>query len=450
MLLSTDYTSIYDRSDELNEKALKVSESLYSLMQARDRSLEEAVNDAEAVADSILNHVARSAALLPLDKERAKLLEPQVNKILEWFHTSNPSDEARKKLVKFNEESPEPGDLEKLWTGNEPLKVDLFPGMFKPAIESLEFLDESYADLRCANFLGGFTWSILESYKQLSSLGKKPHKDFVTLISREATELCDSLEQAIIDGFKALYDFLKKDQHHSELPFFARSVYQPLSYKAVSFGSSLGQLQATADLQSDLVQMIPLLQLSRRFRDLVLNAGILVAYGAFLEISSHLPSVNRWYGYEKKRTLRQFDSLRPIGELVSISTALSTRFPTNANKLLQVEGFIRNLRIEDDPAPPKFSTFLDLEDSSGNKILVRAHQFSLENNGLKNDTFALIHGYLVDHNSNSRRIEIDRVSLTEQRRKSWMDDVIYRMRFAYLLFPDEMNMSFSPYLKNVL
>ena len=450
MFLSTDYTSLYDRSDELNERALKASESLYSLMQARDRSLQEAVANAEAVADSILNHVARTTANLPLDQDRAKLLEPHINKILEWFHTSSPSDEARKELEKLNEESIEPADLTVLWEGDKPLEADLFPGMFEPVVDSLELLDESYADLRCAVFLGGYACSILESYQQLSDLDKTPHETLVSLLSREATDLCESLELAILKGFKTLYDFLKNESPLSELPLVARGVYQSVGYKVASYGSSLGQLQAAADMQSETVEMMPLLRLSQRFRDLVLQAGILVAYGAFLEVSAHLPTAKRWYTHEKKRTRRNFDSVRPLGEPVSIAKALSPEISTDATKLLQIEGIVKNLRIEDDPSPPKFSTFLEIEDASGNEILVRAHQFSLENNGLTNATFAVINGYLVDHDNSTRRIDIDRVSLSKQRKQSWLDDVIYRMRFAHLLFPDEMNMSISPGLKNVL
>ena len=73
--------------------------------------------------------------------------------------------------------------------------------------------------------------------------------------------------------------------------------------------------------------------------------------------------------------------------------------------------------------------------------------FSLINNGVRDGTYVRINGYVRRGESwlsDPVGVDIDRVSLTQLRRGSWIDDVTYRVRHNARLYLDEMNMFFTP------
>lgn len=173
---------------------------------------------------------------------------------------------------------------------------------------------------------------------------------------------------------------------------------------------------------------------------------VLLAYTSLVQAELATPDRGRWYGNERRRTdARQSPSAVPSGQAVGAQALLDG---TGAEgDLVSVEGLVGGMVIADDPAPPKFSTFLDLTDlGDGASVKVRAHMFSLANNGLQDGAFVRLRGFV-------RRaapwaapvgLDVDRVNLTELRRQSWYDDVTARVRHHALLYPDGMNMFATP------
>jgi len=74
--------------------------------------------------------------------------------------------------------------------------------------------------------------------------------------------------------------------------------------------------------------------------------------------------------------------------------------------------------------------------------------FSLESNGLRLGAACRVRGFVrreaVWLSDGETGLDIDRVSLTELRKRSWTDDLVYRMRPFATLFFDEMNMFYTP------
>ncbi|WP_447925208.1 hypothetical protein [Georgenia muralis] len=180
--------------------------------------------------------------------------------------------------------------------------------------------------------------------------------------------------------------------------------------------------------------------------ELLERLQVLLAYARLVQAEMATPDRGRWYGNERRRTEnRQSPSGVPAGQPAG---AQALRDGTGAEgDLVSVEGLVSGLGIADDPAPPKFSTFFDLTDlDDGASVRVRAHMFSLANNGVQDGAFVRVNGFV-------RRaapwaapvgLDVDRVDLTELRRQSWYDDVTARVRHHALLYPDGMSMFFTP------
>ena len=124
------------------------------------------------------------------------------------------------------------------------------------------------------------------------------------------------------------------------------------------------------------------------------RAALLRTYASFIIANTMSRDVNRWYSHEKKRVeKRQFESLVPSGICMGISTLSNSSLKDG--DMVQVEGIVNNLRIMDDPQPPKFSSFFELTDlSSGASVRIRAHMFSLAANGLSNGEYCRLNGFL--------------------------------------------------------
>jgi len=258
--------------------------------------------------------------------------------------------------------------------------------------------------------------------------------------------LADDLETLHDAVFGRLYGLLSAGAPIDDYEA-AATVAQARSAAAVGraamlLGSALGLVGNTSDGKLRREQF----QEALRVTELIKRLMVLLDYGAYARFEAATRDASRWYGHEKRRTRqRVFESRVPQGELRALND-LGADVETGA--FVQVEGEISDLRVDDDPSPPKFSTFLTLTDpETGASVQVRAHMFSLINNGVRNGAYGRINGYLrrgESWMSDSIGLEIDRVSLTALRRDSWLDDVTYRTRQDVRLYPDEMNMFYTP------
>lgn len=176
----------------------------------------------------------------------------------------------------------------------------------------------------------------------------------------------------------------------------------------------------------------------------ILITHIMYLEYAKLKLTSH--NAGSWYGGEKRRVdSREYDFNIESGTPTSISNALQM---TGDSGLLEIEGIVEDIYIADDQYPPKFSTFVLLGDGASHTIKLRAHMHSLINNGVFKGSYCKVNGVLVHAASwlstGEIGMDIDRFSLVEKARKSWLADIAHRMKPYYALYPDEMNMIFTP------
>ena len=189
-------------------------------------------------------------------------------------------------------------------------------------------------------------------------------------------------------------------------------------------------------------------RIARDLGEAVQHAMLLVVYARLIAANLTGQDANRWYGHEKRRLDTRIEQSRvpegadtPIGDVAEV----------DEGALVRLEGFVESLRIEDDPAPPKFSTFFGLNDPvAGVTLKIRAHQFSLAANGLADGSYIRLNGWVRRDQSwlgaGETGIEIDRVALGELSRESWCDDVTFRMRDYFSLYLDGMSLFHTPQL----
>lgn len=172
---------------------------------------------------------------------------------------------------------------------------------------------------------------------------------------------------------------------------------------------------------------------------------LLVAYAAHVLVNSRSLAANAWLARERASATSELASHVPAGAAVGIEQLSAIELDT----LVEVQGRVETLSIDHDPAPPKFSTFVQLRAFDGRAVVrVRAHMFSLEKNGLREGACCKIRGFVRRGKSwlsdDETGLDIDRVSLSSLQKHSWLDGVAYRMRPFYRLYQDEMNMFNTP------
>lgn len=177
------------------------------------------------------------------------------------------------------------------------------------------------------------------------------------------------------------------------------------------------------------------------------EAEVLYAFCSFLEAEATRANPSSWAHREAVTAGRlPLRSRLPRSTPVTIERILQGGL--RKDRLYRVSGIVRALRIDHDPAPPKFSSFFQLcSPTTGAQLPVRAHMFSLANNGLTDGMACALDGWLAGTpvwSPDVPAMDIDRVELSRLRRSSWTDDVVYRMRTYSRRYPDEMNMAFAP------
>lgn len=285
--------------------------------------------------------------------------------------------------------------------------------------------------------------STYASYNQVKNLGTGPEGgEDTNIISNEVATLAD-LHGAIIEElFEALTADTERQSFVNLCVGRQAQIAERLPASAMLVGGYLALLHQnapSADLLKEYQATIELVEWIKRF-------SVIHSYLSFVRAEVATVDPGRWYSNEKRRTTsRQLASEVPVGQPMSVEDILGGS--AAEGEFVQIEGLVDGLIIEDDPSPPKFSSFFNLVVMpSGTSIRVRAHMFSLANNGLEDGAFVRLNGFVrVDPSWNDTTgIDIDRVSLTELRKSSWYDDMTHRARSNVLLYQDGMNMFFTP------
>ena len=176
------------------------------------------------------------------------------------------------------------------------------------------------------------------------------------------------------------------------------------------------------------------------------KVGVLIAYAAYVLGHSHGLDAQNWLAGERKVAVElPFPSHVPQGTVVAVAQVPEMTPGT----LVELRGVVDGLEISDDPAPPKFSSFVTLSAFDGSaSVRLRAHMFSLRANGLSVGASCKVRGF-VRHGEGwlaegEVGLDIDRVSLTQLKKQSWVDELTYRMRLYFTLYLDEMNLFNTP------
>jgi len=174
--------------------------------------------------------------------------------------------------------------------------------------------------------------------------------------------------------------------------------------------------------------------------------NLLVAYAAHIMGQSRGLASPSWLEEQQAAaTSLPLPSQVPRGTVIAVADV--PEMP--AGDSVELQGIIETLEILDDPAPPKFSSFVTLRAFDGGATTrLRAHMFSLKANGLALGACCKVRGFVRTGaawlGEGEVGLDIDRVSLTKLRKQSWVDDLTYRMRPSFTLFLDEMNLFNTP------
>jgi hypothetical protein len=266
-------------------------------------------------------------------------------------------------------------------------------------------------------------------------------RDLIVLLSAE-------VKKFVTEGQESLFKVLENDLGPEAFLDRANSISQQgmalPGYAARLLSGYLILARQNKDASQSVLDHQIALDLSEAIQRLML----LVVYARFAIANLAGRDANLWYGHEKRRLeTRAFESKVPVGQ----DTPLETISGVDGGQLVQLQGFVEDLRIEDDPAPPKFSTFFMLRDAvAGTTLKIRAHQFSLAANGLAIGNYIRLNGFVRRDEpwlgSGETGIDIDRLALSELRRSSWLDDVTFRMRMFFSLYLDSMSLFHTPTL----
>ena len=285
--------------------------------------------------------------------------------------------------------------------------------------------------------------STFEAYHRVELMAMGPEdEDDTEIISNEAVALGALYDTTIQELFNMLTSNAERQSFVDLCVARQAQILQRLPTSAMLVGGYLGLLYQNTPSTNLLDQFQKVLGLVEWIQRLSVVHGYLCLVRA--EAATIDPG--RWYSYEKRRAIsRQLPSQVPSGQPNDIAAILSSSVGNGT--FVQLEGQVVGLAIEDDPSPPKFSTFFELAElPSGARIRIRAHMFSLINNGLSDGAYVRLNGFVRLNPSwaSTVGIDIDRVSLTELRRTSWYDDLTHRVRSKVQLYQDEMNIFFTP------
>jgi hypothetical protein len=263
------------------------------------------------------------------------------------------------------------------------------------------------------------------------------------------TELSSSLQEIHDTAYQALYDGLKNDKSAEEMRALAKSYQEQLQGMFGISGAIMGPYLALISNGANGNASVSNYQEALKLSEIVNRCTILYAYASYVRVALSDRSYNRWLSNEQRRTdKRTYSSGIPAGAKTSIQdlTSIGNNIPDGT--MVQVEGVVTSIEIKDDPAAPKFSTFVTLKDIDSNTtVLLRAHMFGLEDNGVAVGSYMRMNGFVRRNESwlaqDQTGLDFDRLPLNELAKTNWLDDVVERMREYYPLYQDGMNTFFT-------
>lgn len=275
----------------------------------------------------------------------------------------------------------------------------------------------------------------------LEEIELRPRTDDVAM----ATSFAEAAEELWQEGLREIFDALQEDAGVEALIQLSGTLHRRAHTLLDGCGRALGAFWALLPEGPVSAEDLEHARTALRLAEAVCRLSTAHAYTGFAYASLHASDASRWYGHEAKRAAsRSFPSIVPTGQSIEIAQLLDESAELDGT-LVEVEGSIAALEVTDDPAPPKFSSFLRLVSSAGAEVTLRAHMFNLRQNGIAAGCYCRVRGH-VRHGASWAgegapvALDIDRVALTELRKQSWLDDLTHRVKQIYPLFPDGMNL----------
>ena len=290
--------------------------------------------------------------------------------------------------------------------------------------------------------------NLFAAYNQVTQLASGPEDDSDTNIISSENQFLSDLHDATI---QALYDGLDNDMGLSEYTDLCVAFQEKITQRLPGSAMLVGGYLALVKQNAPSIGSIDEHKVALHCIELIRRLSMIHAYLCLVQTETSSLDSGRWYGFEKRRLdNREMNSKVPSGQTVSIDSVVTASHAEDT--FVELEGYVEGLVIEDDPSPPKFSSFFQLVNpEAATSIRVRAHMFSLSNNGLSEGAFVRLNGFVRTNPgwSSNPGIDIDRVSLTQLRKTSWYDDMTHRVRSNVLLYQDGMNMFFTPAVEEV-
>lgn len=308
-----------------------------------------------------------------------------------------------------------------------------------------ELLVSSYAQLSAAATTATVEAAIRLTYEKTEQITPTPmDTGDISLLNNEINTLQNLHDEVLQKLYTLLKDEAASDRYLEACTAEQAHIAMRIPTSAMIAGAYLALIQQTTSASDKTAQYLQALTLI----ELLARLQVLHAYTGMVRAGMATVDPGRWYSHEKNRVdNRQMATKQPKGTPHAIPGLHNLGLQDG--EFISLSGVVQNLRIEDDPSPPKFSTFFDLLDlETGESVQVRAHMFSLINNGLTNGAYTRLHGFLRKNEPwlTDAGLEIDRVSLSTLRQESWHDDITYRVRNFYRLYIDEMNMFNTPFI----
>lgn len=260
--------------------------------------------------------------------------------------------------------------------------------------------------------------------------------------NRRLEEIPASAEVLLEQSNQSLYQALRDSVPREEFVSKLKMVLSAVEALWEDLGRAVGYLVRTANVDRNVGNHARLVQ-ALRGAEAAKRLELLTAYCSFGLARSAAVDADDWYTNEIEiAKARPLDSKVPMGIPRDIAELANERTGKKV-VLIQIEGLVTDLHIAKAIGSAKFSSIFNLINAQGDGVLVRAHMFSLKNNGLKNGAYTRINARCAKEDG-AVIVDIDRVNLTELQRSSWLDSIAHRMRHYVRIYMDEMNMFFTP------
>lgn len=313
----------------------------------------------------------------------------------------------------------------------------------KDADSTTNILCDQYASMisfgTAADYLGYLRTGLDAPIAQIP-----PQAEDVNLVK----ELNTTIKSIVNNTYQDIYDALKEEKSKQELLEIVTPTQAELQGLFGIAGALLGAFLALVPNENNSSSRINAYRAALELTENSNRGLVQIAYLAYLKANLSDRNFKRWFSNEQRRTdNRSFTSNVDKGQTISIGALISDP-AVEVDSLVQIEGLVTAMEIRDDQNPPKFSTFVTLNDVETNEsIQLRAHMFGLEDNGVSVGSYVRVNGFVRKDKhwleADEVGLDIDRVNLGEIASQNWLDDVAERMKGYFPLYKDGMNMFFT-------